>query len=52
MVACEIIIVIPHTSNYYSNTTSLAEDSIEEELNYEEGFESYDSFVTEGSGGR
>jgi hypothetical protein len=32
--------------------TRSAEDSIEEELNYDEAFESYDSFVTEGSGGR
>ena len=34
------------------HTTSRAEDSIEEELNYDEAFESYDSFVTDGSGGR
>jgi hypothetical protein len=32
--------------------TSLPEDSIEEELQYDEAFESYDSFVTEGSVGR
>jgi hypothetical protein len=29
-----------------------SEDSIEEELNYDEAFESYDSFVTENSASR